>query len=95
MRFARRSVAASVAAGVCLALGATALWLAITVPNPAGAPQNEPAVRVVRVLFAGWSLIFGPVGLLIITRRSGNRIGWVARTMAPAHASLWLREQPR
>lgn len=77
MRLKGRSVVVSVAAGLCLAVGATALYLALTVTSPS--PDNPQAFRI---LFASWSLVFGPVGLLILYMRSGNRIGWVALGLA-------------
>jgi hypothetical protein len=70
-----RSVLASVAAGLCLGLGTTALWLAVTTPNPYGAVANA---QLTKAFAACWTFGFGLIGLLILTRRSGNRIGWVA-----------------
>ena len=75
MKVMGRSLMASVAAGVCLGLGTAALWLATTTPNPYGAVANA---QLTKVFAASWTLVFGPIGLLILTRRAGNRIGWVA-----------------
>ena len=74
MKLTGRSVWASVAAALCLAAGVTALWLAVTVPSP-----SANTSQLGRVVVVGWmSFVFGPIGLLILTRRSGNRIGWAA-----------------
>jgi hypothetical protein len=81
MRDRDRSVLAWVAAGLCLLVGAIALYLALTVPS-----SEHPQAS--RILFAGWSLVFGPVGLLILTKRSGNRIGWVALGLAFSAAAV-------
>jgi hypothetical protein len=71
-------VVASVAAALSFATGLTALWLIMTVPAPSeNAPQLGRAFAVI-----SWSLGFGLIGLLILTRRSGNRIGWAAFGLA-------------
>ena len=77
MRLTRQSVVASVAAGICLGLDTIALWLAVTVPNP-----SENVSLLGRLLSILWSLVFGLIGLWILTKLSGNRIGWVAFGLA-------------
>jgi hypothetical protein len=76
-------VVASVAAALSFATGLTALWLIMTVPAPSeNAPQLGRAFAVI-----SWSLGFGLIGLLILTRRSGNRIGWAAFGLANSIAT--------
>jgi hypothetical protein len=77
MKRADEAVAAWVAAVLSAAASLTALWLALTVPS-----LLEPASQLERLLFIVWSLAFAPIGLLILTRRSGNRIGWATLGMA-------------
>jgi hypothetical protein len=76
-------VVASVAAALSFATGLTALWLIMTVPAPSeNAPQLGRAFAVI-----SWSLGFGLIGLLILTRRSRNRIGWAAFGLANSIAT--------
>ncbi|MDQ2915175.1 MAG: hypothetical protein M3T56_18280 [Chloroflexota bacterium] len=78
MKITSRSVIAWAAAALCVALAATALWLIATVP--ARSASASSAQRVLTVV--GLTLGFGSIGLLIVTRRSGNRIGWAAFALA-------------
>jgi hypothetical protein len=64
-------IAGSLGVAGTLVLVTLGLWLAITGPAIAGNPI------VTRVLFHLAPLTFGPVGLLIATRRRGNTVAWI------------------
>jgi hypothetical protein len=78
MRLTWRSAVAVATAALCVGLGLTALWLIATVPAPS---ENAPQLGRVLVVVP-WSLGFGLIGMLILTRRSENRIGWAAFGLA-------------
>src|SRR6267378_1103475 len=78
MSLTGQSAVAMATAALCVALGLTALGLIATVPAPS---ENAPQLARVLVVVP-WSLGFGLIGMLILTRRSGNRIGWAAFGLA-------------
>jgi hypothetical protein len=72
------SLVVGAAGTVTLVVAVIAAWLAAT-----GTTPSDTFEEIVRRLLAGsWSLALAAVGLLILVRRSGNRIGWVALALA-------------
>ena len=64
-------VAGWIAVAATLILVPLSLWLTLTGPDDPGSSLFD------RVLYRVLGLTLGPVGLLIATRRRGNRIGWI------------------
>ena len=90
-----RSLVVWGAGGVTLAAAAIAFWLILTGPT-SPAPWGPPGTLigiVNRWVAASLSLVIAPVGLLILVRRPGNRIGWVALALAFDLATLQALDQ--
>jgi hypothetical protein len=79
------------AATLNIALALAAIGLAVAVPNQPGVLE-----QLTDVLFRTWSLWFAPVGLLILSKRSLSRIGWVILGLAlSASATAMLSDLSR
>jgi hypothetical protein len=79
------------AALLSIALGLAAMGLAIAVPAQPGLLE-----QVTDVVVRGWSLCFAAVGLLILSKRSVNRMGWVTLGLAfTASATAMLDDLSR
>lgn len=64
-------IAGSLAVAATLILVPVSLWLTLTGPAEAGNPLID------RVLYRLIGVTLGPVGLLIASRRRGNRVAWI------------------
>ena len=74
-------IAGWIAVAAILILVPLSLWRTVTGPEIPGNPL------ITRVLFRLSPLTFGPVGLLIATRRRGNPIAWILITLGLAVAA--------